>query len=173
MKLLVRHRSNAAAHLHVGRLYLYAFWADDGLKLVQRARRIDPSLRLDTSTLVALTFACRGSTRWAARRLIEAEAGDRAPIVLLASAAAMRDPGIRRNLIQDARRSGMEHSRLARDLMALAEARTCKRRRRALQALWERPAARSDPAVRITLSLLRGDRCLSGEVRHLAGEAGH
>jgi serine/threonine-protein kinase len=164
-RYLTRHRSDAAAHLHVARLYLYALWADDGVKMVGKALKIDPDLRLDTRTLVALTFAYRrSSSHWRARRLIRAHAGDRAPVVLLASAAAMHDVRVRRNLISDARRAGAERDPLARRLLALARARTCKNRRKALEEL----AGQDDPALRITLALLvENDRCLSRRARRM------
>jgi serine/threonine protein kinase len=164
-RYLARHRSDAAAHLHVARLYLYSLWAEDGVKMVRRALKTDPELRLDTSTLVALTFAYRGSSHWRARRLVRAHAGERAPIVLLASAAAMRDERVRRNLIHDARELGAEHDPLARRLLALARARKCRSRRRALDEL----AGQDDPALRITLALLENDRCLARRARRMLG----
>jgi serine/threonine protein kinase len=166
---LARHRTDAAAHLFVGRVYLYSLWADDGLKLVNKALRIDPALRLDDATLVALTFAYRGSTRWRARRLIDRHAGPRAPVVLLAGAATMHDQTVRRSLIQDARARRAGRDPLARRLLALARARSCKQRRAALAAL----EGEDQPVLQIMLSLLDGDRCLARQARRmLEGRAG-
>jgi len=162
MGYLARHRKDAAAHLYVGRLYLYAFWSDDGLKLVRKALRIDPELRLDDATLVALTFAYRGKAQWGARKLIARHAGDRAAVVLLASAAAMRDKAIKQALLRHARALGAEDP-LARRLLALAQARGCKKRRSALRAL---EGERALP-VRIMLTLLGSSRCLASEARRL------
>ena len=166
MRYLAKHRDDAAAHVYVGRLYLYALWTGDGLRLVQRGLKADPKLRLDTSTLMALALAYRGSSMGTARRLIDAHAsGAEASRVLLAAAAAVSDRRVKQRLVADARsRRATSTDPLSRRLLDLAEAKKCEPRRRALQALG--PDA-DDPAGRVMLSMLRASRCLRSDVRRL------
>jgi len=65
---------------------------------------------------------------------------------------------IKRNLIRDARARGADRDPLARRLLALAQARSCNRRRAALAAL----EGEDHPALRIMLSLLGHSRCFTG-----------
>ena len=89
-------------------------------------------------------------------------------VVIKYGGAAMRDPQIKHALIRDARARGADGDPLARRLLALAQARSCSKRRIALAAL----AGEAQPTLRIMLSLLGSSRCLSREARRMLQDRG-
>jgi serine/threonine protein kinase len=165
MQYLARHRHDAAAHVAVGRLYLYALWSADGIKLVQRGLRADPGLHLDMASLVAVALAYRGPSLGPARGLIDAHAAEKAPQVLLVAAAVVRDLRIKHNLLADVSRRGAAKDPLSQRLLELAQARSCEQQRRAVQLLPDPET----PVVRVMLLLLRSSRCLSVHARQRLG----
>jgi serine/threonine-protein kinase len=160
---LAQHPDDAAAHVAVGRLFLFGAASEEGLRLVQRGVQADPALRLDFETLVAVAFACHGATAEPARQLIDAHAGAAATTVVLVAAAGAPSAEIRRTLLADARRRGPGADPLDRRLLALVEARSCAEQRGALREL----GAAEAPSVRLLLALLESNGCLARDAQRL------